>query len=211
MSRPLVIAHHLVWTAYGHWLPNDPRGSGSHGVHVAALASLGDVHHGRRLQQPPRKVVDEFYEHADELLKHPRMRFQINEFELIADAFRKVVINENYTCWACAIMPDHVHLLIRKHKHTSEQMVEILQAESRKRILEFDRFDTNHPVWTNGSWRDFVDHPNRVRGLIRYIEQNPIKENLPVQKWAFVKEYDGWPLHPGHNPNSPYARRLRGE
>jgi hypothetical protein len=32
---------------------------------------------------------------------------------------------------------------------------------------------------------------------------------LPVQQWMFVKPYDGWPLHPGHNPNSPYAKRLR--
>ena len=29
MNNPLVIAYHLIWTAYGWWLPNDPRGSGS--------------------------------------------------------------------------------------------------------------------------------------------------------------------------------------
>ena len=27
-DHPIVIAHHLIWTAYGWWLPNDPRGSG---------------------------------------------------------------------------------------------------------------------------------------------------------------------------------------
>jgi hypothetical protein len=32
---------------------------------------------------------------------------------------------------------------------------------------------------------------------------------LPAQKWPFVNPYDGWPLHPGHSPNSPYAKRLR--
>jgi len=26
MNHPLVIAYPLVWTGYGWWLPNDPRG-----------------------------------------------------------------------------------------------------------------------------------------------------------------------------------------
>ena len=26
----------------------------------------------------------------------------------------------NYTCYGCAIMPDHVHLLIRKHRDQAE-------------------------------------------------------------------------------------------
>ncbi len=25
-QNPIVVAYHLVWTAYGMWLPNDPRG-----------------------------------------------------------------------------------------------------------------------------------------------------------------------------------------
>lgn len=39
------------------------------------------------------------------------------------------------------------------------------------------------------------------------IEQNPVKIGLPVQQWSFVKEYDGWPLHPGHNPNSALCKK----
>jgi hypothetical protein len=27
--RPMIIGHHLIWILYGHWLPNDLRGSGS--------------------------------------------------------------------------------------------------------------------------------------------------------------------------------------
>ena len=52
MSRPIVIAHHLVWTAYGWWLPNDPRGSGSKQVNTAVLIRLGEVHYGRKQVQP---------------------------------------------------------------------------------------------------------------------------------------------------------------
>jgi hypothetical protein len=36
-----VIAYHLIWTNYGTWLGNDPRGSGSRSVYTPALAALG--------------------------------------------------------------------------------------------------------------------------------------------------------------------------
>ena len=55
----------------------------------------------------------------------------------------------------------------------------------------------------------FLDHPEEVRRTIPYIEQNPKKIGLAQQCWPFVKVYDDWPLHAGHSPNSPYARRLR--
>jgi len=47
-----------------------------------------------------------------------------------------------------------------------------------------------------------------VYRTIRYIEANPPKLGLSRQQWDFVKEYDGWPLHAGHSPNSLYVRRL---
>jgi hypothetical protein len=47
-----------------------------------------------------------------------------------------------------------------------------------------------------------------VRRTIRYIEENPMKIGLRAQQWGFVADYDGWPLHPGHSPRSPYARAL---
>ena len=106
-------------------------------------------------------------------------------------------------------MPDHIHILIRKHKHGAEEMIESLQLTSRNHIRTTGIRGELHPVWTLGGWRKFIDSPDAVRRTIRYIEQNPIKAGLPAQQWPFVKGYDGWPLHPGHNPNSPYARRLR--
>ena len=57
-----VLAHHLVWTAYGTWLGNDPRGSGSQLVYTPELAELAESHFGRRRVQPSRQLVREFYE-----------------------------------------------------------------------------------------------------------------------------------------------------
>jgi len=106
-------------------------------------------------------------------------------------------------------MPDHVHLLIRKHKDLAEEMIEKIQALSRKRLVEVGMRAIEHPTWTRGGWKVFLDHPNDVWRTIGYINENPIKQRLPRQRWPFVKEYDNWPLHAGHSPTSPYARALR--
>jgi REP element-mobilizing transposase RayT len=210
MGQPLVIAYHLIWTAYGCWLPNDPRGSGSRTIRSEILAELGELHFGRKRVQPAGKVVLQFNEQAADLLKHPLLTFDNPERRLIAEAFSQVMERERYTCYACAIMPDHVHAVVRKHKDTAEEMVDKLMEASRTKLIEAGRRAVTHPTWLAGhGWKVFLDHPDEVRRTIRYVQQNPIKIGLPAQSWSFVKVYDGWPLHPGHSPDSPYARRLR--
>jgi REP element-mobilizing transposase RayT len=127
----------------------------------------------------------------------------------IASAFRDVIASCRYTCYACAIMPDHIHILIRKHKELAEEMIANLQRESHIRLRALGLVDMQHPVWGGPGWKVFLDHPDDIRRVIPYIVQNPLKMHLPEQGWDFVKGYDGWPLHPGHNPNSPYANRMR--
>ena len=192
----MVIAHLLVWTAYGWWLPNDPRGSGSDTVRNDVLAELGDLHQGRKRAQPTGREIREFYERAAPLLKHPLLKFDESARTEIAVAFEREIATQGYTCWACAVMPDHVHVLIRKHKHQAEAMAENLMRASRLRLIEQGHREHLHPTWIAGcGWKVFLDQPDEVRRTIRYIEQNPGKIRLPEQKWTFVKEYDGWPLH----------------
>lgn len=208
MARPIVIAHHLIWTAYGWWLPNDPRGSTSQAVASDVIAELGELHFGRRKIQSAYQVIEAFYDRAKEVLKYPLLEFSPPEVALIAEAFAQAIEEQRYTCYACAILPDHVHLLIRKHKHLAEQMIEILQGKARSKICTAGVRAADHPVWATGGWKGFLDHPDGVRRTIRSIVENPVKRRLPRQQWAFVKAYDGWPLHPGHSSKSPYARRL---
>ena len=210
MPQPLVIAYHLIWTAYGWWLPNDPRGSGSNVVRNDILAELGDLHHGRKRVQPPASEVRRFYDRAAALLRHPLLTFDAPATCTIGAAFGEVMAEQRYTCYACAIMPGHVHALLRKHKHDAEEMIEHLKANSRARLQAAGCRTTEHPTWSGGGgWKVFLDHPDEVRRTIRYIENNPLPLRLPPQRWRFVTPYDGWPLHPGHSPNSPYVKRLR--
>ena len=209
MALPLVIGYHLVWTGYGWWLPNDPRGSTSSCIMCDVLTDLGELHYGRKRVQPTSQVIRQFYDAAVPRLEFAQVSFTSEEVDQIALAFSREIEAQRYTCYACAIMLDHVHLLIRKHKHAAEEITRNLQRSSHLNLRESGRFDWEHPIWGGPGWKVFLDSPEDIRRTIRYIEQNPVKIGLPVQQWAFVKEYDGWPLHPGHNPNSPYAKRLR--
>ncbi len=171
MPNPIVIAHHLIWTAYGWWLPNDPRGSGSTTIRNDVIAELGDVHLGRKKVQPVGKEVREFYEKAHPLLQHPALTFDEVARNEIAASFAEVIAAEKYTCYACAIMPDHVHILVRKHKHLAEQMIDNLKSSSRLRLSASSIRTRNHPTWTGGrGWKVFLDHPDEIRRTIPYIE-----------------------------------------
>lgn len=190
-----VIAYHLIWTNYGTWLPNDLRGSGSHDVYTPVLAELGEAHLGRKRRQPPRSAVHEFYEQAEPRLQFPVVRFDAVQRDKIACAFAEVIQGERYTCYACAIMPDHVHVVIRKHRHLAEEMIDRLQGESAARLRFSSFVPPEHPVWTKGGWKVYLDSPEAVHSRVHYVENNPLKEGLPRQAWPFVVIYDNWPFH----------------
>lgn len=191
----MVIAYHLIWTGYGWWLPNDPRGSGSRSVRLPVLRDLGELHYGRKRVQPPGRVVRGFYDDAHLRLKHPVLSFSDEQTRVIADAFAETMRRERYTCYACAIMPDHVHLLIRKHRDRAEAMIETLQRGSRLRLGGDGLVAEDHPVWTNGGWKVFLDTPTDIERTVRYIETNPVKAGRAAQRFAFAAAYDGWPFH----------------
>ncbi|MFT3785685.1 MAG: transposase [Tepidisphaeraceae bacterium] len=210
MSQPLVIAHHIMWTCYGWWLPNDLRGSTSNVIRNDLLRELGELHFGRKQVQPAGRDIRAFYSKAVGLLQHELLQFTQMQFETVANAFAEAIERHAYTCYACVVMPDHVHLLLRKHKHLAEDMIEHLKDESVDAIRRAGVRPSDHPVWTQGlGWKVFLDHPDEVRRTISYIERNPDSWRLPRQKYDWVKPYDGWPLHPGHSPNSPYVKALR--
>jgi hypothetical protein len=140
----MVIAHHLIWTAYGWWLPNDPRGGGSKVIRNDIIADLGKLHYGRKKMQPAARDVRHFYEQARQVLRHPLLRFEADCRELIAAAFADVVQQKQYTCYACAIMPDHIHILIRKHKNLAEEMMEHFKQSSRQKLISTNYRIPNH-------------------------------------------------------------------
>jgi REP element-mobilizing transposase RayT len=188
----MIAGYHLIWTVYGYWLPNDPRGSMSREIRSASIADLGEIHYGRKRIQPAGRVMREFHEAAKARLKHPLLDFTDAEVRAVGAAFAEVVRRRNYTCYACAILPDHVHLLVRKHRDQAEAMIAQFQEASRDAVLRFGTRPLDHPVWGGPGWKVYLETRDDITRTIVYIGKNFVQFGLPEQTWPFVKPYDGW-------------------
>ena len=153
------------------------------------------MHFGRKKIQPAGFEIREFYNRAVDVLKHDLLTFDNRAIQVIADAFAKCIQDNNYTCYGGVIMPDHGHLCICKHKHCAEKMIEQFQKYSAETLIETGLRAHGHPVWSTGGWKVFLDHPDDVHRTIHYIEQNPMKMNLPIQRYPWITSYDNWPFH----------------
>src|SRR5213082_2304839 len=109
--NPIIIAHHLIWTVYGWWLPNDLRGSTSQEVRCPWIRELAELHFGRKPIQPASRDIRAFYGDAAQLLKHPFIELGTEAIKTVGQAFADAIAQFKYTCYACAILPDYVHLI----------------------------------------------------------------------------------------------------
>lgn len=188
----MIAGYHLIWTAYGWWLPNDPRGSSSHEIRVERIAELGELHHGRKAVQPRGAEIRRFYEEARDVLAHPLLTFTDDDLTFLGDRFGRAIRERRYTCYACAIMPDHVHMLIRRHRDHAETMIEAMQEISRQGLIDAGRRAVTHPVWGGPGWKVFLETREDMERILRYIKDNPIRAHRPAQCWEFVSPYHGW-------------------
>jgi hypothetical protein len=115
--------------------------------------------------------------------------------QVVAAAFAETVRRRGYTCYACAILRNHAHLLIRRHRDTYQTMFEHLAASARDALVSCPllRLDATHPVISQRPYAVYCYSPDDIRRCIAYINANPAKERLPAQSHAFVAEYDNWP------------------
>lgn len=198
-----IIAHHLVFTGYGHWLSNDLRGSGSDQTRKDELRDLGPVHTGRKPdhEQPSREELRAFYRAARGRLDHPTLWFNEDDRQAMADALAELVKLHGYTVWACAICSNHAHACVRVHRDDAVKIWDAFANAARLALVRSDAFPDEHPVWASRPYKVFLHTPADVRGRIGYIRKNPLKEGLPEQNWSFIQPYDGWPLRHRRRPN----------
>ena len=111
--KRFILASHLVLHGYGHWLSNDPRGSGSESIRKDELKALGEIHHGRKKVQPPRDELKAFYRNAEPLLEHEPLWFDDAIRRTIARAIGEAARRHGYTIWALSVCSNHGHGVVR--------------------------------------------------------------------------------------------------
>src|SRR5438067_845858 len=155
-----VIAVHLVLTLYGHWAVNDPRGAGSSDFIDRKFEPLGPIHFGPKpaREQPARKQLKEFHHQHEELLNFPLFWIDEAKAQAIAEAVQEVIRAQGYTCYACAVCGNHLHLVIRTHKDDSLTMWNHFAQTIRQRLrLRFPtEISPNHPVISARPYKVFL-------------------------------------------------------
>jgi len=183
-----VIAYHAIFTTYGTWLPNDPRGSFSKHVYNEELAALGEIKYGRQYPQPSAPTLRRFRIAAIPRLKRPPCYINHDTRPVIAGAFGEVVSRLQLVVHACAIMTNHVHVVVRRvTKHRIEYIVGQLKSAATRAL------QLKHTPWSRGpGWRVFIDDEDVVPWAVRYVEQNPITAGMKPQTFDFVTPLDAW-------------------
>jgi REP element-mobilizing transposase RayT len=160
----VVLGYHVIFTAYGFWLPNDPRGSWSDFV-----ASWQLCLHGRATKTTKKRSLaavphDVNKRRAVKLaLTRPPVRFSGAQAQSIGHEFRRAAVDGGYVCHACAVLPDHVHLVLARHSRPIKQIVGHLKAMASRELAA----DGRHPFegnvqedgslptpWVKGCWEE---------------------------------------------------------
>jgi len=186
----MVRAYHVIFTAYGFWLPNDPRGSWSDFVRSWEIRQLGPA----TKTQTRRSVAGASHDRSmrqagKDAMRYPPMRFTGRMARCVGAAFTDVSQRLGYRIHACSIMPDHVHLVVGRHGYRVEQVVRCLKQAATIRLREEGFTITSPSPWARGLWKVYLNDAVAVRRAIRYVEQNPVNAGLRPQRWSCVMPY----------------------
>ena len=194
--RRVIHGVHLCWGTYGFWLPNDPRGSGSQ-VRADHLRPFGDA-----TFVPDRKQSRARTGHdraarlaAKDALVRPPVTLDGHQAKCAALAFGVLLAELDIACWACAVLPDHVHLMVGPSGIDSRKLCQRLKGRATRALVDAGRhpfqadLDADGQVpkcWQRREWTVFKYDAGNVRRTIKYVADNPLKEGKPFQTWGFV-------------------------
>jgi REP element-mobilizing transposase RayT len=176
----MILAYHTIFTTYGTWLPNDPRGSYSKNVYKEAIQTLGGIRYRRQDPQPDADTLRQFWNASRGTTN--RRQFFINDSTrpIVASGFARAAEQLELTVYACAIMNDHVHLLSARNRHRIEYIYGRFKSDASRAL------NPPHTPWTKGAWKVFISDTETIASAARYIEMNPIKAGMSPQNWNFV-------------------------
>jgi REP element-mobilizing transposase RayT len=198
----MVHGYHVILPHYGFWLPNDPRGSWSEFVARWELVRFGKT--TRHLEQHTLSQLTSeelaLREEMRQTLLYPPVTLTGAQALSVANGFRSQASKSGYVVWACAILPEHAHLVIARHRYKVEQIANLLKGAATTQLLE----DGLHPLakhakagerppgmWARRLWKVFLDSDEQIENAIAYVNENPIKEGKPMQKWKWISPYGG--------------------
>jgi REP element-mobilizing transposase RayT len=195
----MVLASHVIISAYGFWLPNDQRGSWSDFVGAWELLRFGKATRTDERHSLAYRPFDSSLRRAAKAaLKYPPVVFNGLQARAIARGFVEQIERSALIVWACSILPDHIHLVVQRHRHAVETISNFLKGAATRRLDEEGihplsahrtRSGRNPKAFSRGEWKVFLDCRHDILRAISYVEGNPEKEGLAPQRWSFVTPF----------------------
>ena len=193
----MVKAYHIIFCSYGFWLPNDPRGSWSNFIGAWELLRFGKATKTQTRQSVAGHRHDqEMREAAKRKLKYPPVQFTGIQARSIGFGFADFAQISSLKVLACTILPEHVHMVISRHRYKIEYAINLLKGAASRKLAN----DKMHPfathakegerlpnMWARGQWKVFLDSQEDIERAVRYVEDNPLKEGKSRQTWGFVR------------------------
>jgi REP element-mobilizing transposase RayT len=192
----MIIAHHALFGAYGFWLPNDPRGSGSHEVFSEPLRAFGPATKVHTRPSQAHRVHDvQWRLTAKRALQFTPVVCNGLQGRAVGRGFAAAIAEAKYVVYACAVMPDHVHVVIAAHARPIRKIVGHLKARATQ-ALNDDGLNpmaacayadgTRASPWQDHAWDVRIYSAKHLAWEIDYVNRNPVKAGLPAQRWSFV-------------------------
>lgn len=203
----MILAAHVIFSAYGFWLPNAESGSWSDFVRRWELLKFGratKTDETRSLAHRPFNPA--LRAAAKRALIYPPVIFTGLQALAIAKGFADVIGRTQCLLYATAIMPDHTHLVVGRHDYPIQQLANLLKGGATARLRK-EGLDPLQPFsggplgrasdakrtlpspWAHRYWKVWLDSRDEVNRAIRYVEDNPGKDGLKPQTWSFVEPY----------------------
>ena len=151
----MIVGYHIIIGMYGFWLPNDPRGSWSDFVGSWELSRFGPA----TKTTETRSVAYRPHDHARRLaakaaLLRPAVELNGLQARAVGRGIATYAQKSGLPVWACAILPDHVHLVVGQFGMKVEQLVIQLKGSATEQLIE----EGLHPF---PDQRDQQDRPHK--------------------------------------------------
>lgn len=187
----MILGFHVIFSAYGFWLPNDPRGSWSEFVGSWELLRFGTATKVNTRRSLAASLHDEgLRRRAKRALEYPPVHLTGRQALAATEGFDQARRESGYIVYGCSVLPEHVHMVIGRHDRNIRAIVGHLKGRATQHLLAGGLWSNRgRPIWARKSWAVFLDSPDDIRRAIAYVEENPQKEHKPRQRWSFLTEY----------------------
>ncbi|MGC4005465.1 MAG: hypothetical protein QM811_21050 [Pirellulales bacterium] len=150
--------YHVVLTAYGNWLPGDPRGfrTPKHREHVE----------GDYKQPPPKGRYDGLHQNRLESMRNDRYRIPKALFKQVGEAIVDVLHDKNVFVMCICVQRAHCHLLVKASRFLLNKFLGIAKRKASRICV---KHSGDRRIWAKKCSRKPVTKLSHFRNAYRYI------------------------------------------